>query len=81
LIGEPTLLPCTPHGIIKLLEYYGITTAGKEVVVVGRSNIVGKPVAALVPVYSGLVEGERFVASGSFILKAELGKGSAAHEH
>ncbi len=47
LIGEPTLLPCTPHGIIKLLEHYAITTAGKEVVVVGRSNIVGKPVAAL----------------------------------
>jgi cobalt-zinc-cadmium efflux system membrane fusion protein len=46
-----------------------------------RPITVGKPVAALVPVYSGLVEGERFVASGSFILKAELGKGSAAHEH
>ena len=47
LIGRPGLLPCTPHGIIKLLEYYQIDPAGKEVVVVGRSNIVGKPVAAL----------------------------------
>lgn len=47
LIGRPGLLPCTPHGIIKLLEFYGIDPAGKEVVVVGRSNIVGKPVAAL----------------------------------
>ena len=47
LIGRPTLLPCTPHGIIKLLEYSGIDPAGKEAVVVGRSNIVGKPVAAL----------------------------------
>jgi methylenetetrahydrofolate dehydrogenase (NADP+)/methenyltetrahydrofolate cyclohydrolase len=47
LIGCPELLPCTPHGIIKLLEYYHIDPAGKEVVIVGRSNIVGKPVAAL----------------------------------
>ncbi|MCM2271797.1 MAG: bifunctional methylenetetrahydrofolate dehydrogenase/methenyltetrahydrofolate cyclohydrolase FolD [candidate division Zixibacteria bacterium] len=47
LIGKPGLLPCTPHGIIKLLEHYRIDPDGKEVVVVGRSNIVGKPVAAM----------------------------------
>lgn len=47
LIGNGKLLPCTPHGIIKLLEHYQITPDGKEVVIVGRSNIVGKPVAAL----------------------------------
>ena len=47
LIGRGKLLPCTPHGIIKLLEYYNISTEGKEAVVVGRSNIVGKPVAVL----------------------------------
>lgn len=47
LLGRPTLISCTPYGIIKLLEYYKIETAGKNVVVVGRSNIVGKPVAAL----------------------------------
>ncbi len=47
LIGRGKLLPCTPHGIIKLLEYYDISTEGKEAVIVGRSNIVGKPVAAL----------------------------------
>ncbi len=47
LIGRPTLLPCTPHGIIKLLEYCQIDPAGKEAVIVGRSNIVGKPVAVL----------------------------------
>jgi methylenetetrahydrofolate dehydrogenase (NADP+) / methenyltetrahydrofolate cyclohydrolase len=47
LIGKPTMLPCTPYGVIKLLEYSNIDPAGKEVVVVGRSNIVGKPVAAL----------------------------------
>lgn len=47
LIGRPTLLPCTPFGIIKLMEYYQLDPSGKEVVVVGRSNIVGKPIAAL----------------------------------
>jgi len=47
LIGRGDLLPCTPHGIIKLLEYYEVDPAGKEAVIVGRSNIVGKPVAAL----------------------------------
>lgn len=47
LLGKPTMISCTPYGIIKLLEYYRIETAGQNVVVVGRSNIVGKPVAAL----------------------------------
>jgi methylenetetrahydrofolate dehydrogenase (NADP+)/methenyltetrahydrofolate cyclohydrolase len=47
LIGRPTLLPCTPAGIIRLLTHYKIETAGKEEVVIGRSNIVGKPIAAL----------------------------------
>lgn len=47
LIGSPNLLPCTPYGIIKLLEYYHIDPSGQEVVVVGRSNIVGKPIAGM----------------------------------
>ena len=47
LIGEPCFLPCTPHGIIKLIEFAGLDVRGKHVVVIGRSNIVGKPVAAL----------------------------------
>jgi len=47
LIGKPGLRPCTPFGIIKLLEHYQINPSGKEVVIVGRSNIVGKPMAAL----------------------------------
>jgi len=47
LMGRPGLLPCTPNGIMKLLQAYEIDPSGKEVVVVGRSNIVGKPVAAL----------------------------------
>lgn len=45
--GEPSFLPCTPHGCIQLLMRSGIETSGAEVVVVGRSNIVGKPVANL----------------------------------
>ncbi len=45
LIGEPLFLPCTPHGIKVLLERSGIDPSGKHVVVVGRSNIVGKPIA------------------------------------
>ena len=47
LIGEDCFLPCTPHGIIKLIEVTGMNLAGKHAVVIGRSNIVGKPVAAL----------------------------------
>jgi methylenetetrahydrofolate dehydrogenase (NADP+)/methenyltetrahydrofolate cyclohydrolase len=47
LIGKPDFLPCTPHGCQQILMRSGIETEGKEVVVVGRSNIVGKPVAAI----------------------------------
>ena len=47
LIGAPCFLPCTPHGILKLIAFAGMDVAGKHVVVIGRSNIVGKPVAAL----------------------------------
>jgi len=43
--GEKAFLPCTPHGIIKLLQRSGVKIEGAEVVVVGRSNIVGKPIA------------------------------------
>ena len=47
MIGEECFLPCTPHGIIKLIEFSGMDIRGKHAVVIGRSNIVGKPVAAL----------------------------------
>ena len=47
LIGEPGFLPCTPHGIQEMLMRSGNDPDGKHVVVVGRSNIVGKPVAAI----------------------------------
>lgn len=47
LIGRPGFLPCTPAGVMELLDEYGIDPAGKHAVVVGRSNIVGKPMALL----------------------------------
>ncbi len=47
LEGEETVVPCTPKGCMKLLESAGVETAGKEAVVIGRSNIVGKPMALL----------------------------------
>lgn len=47
MIGKKAFLPCTPHGIIVLLEKMGIETKGKHAVVIGRSNIVGKPVSIL----------------------------------
>ena len=45
VIGKDTFFPCTPFGIVELLKRYNIETKGKHVVVVGRSNIVGKPIA------------------------------------
>ena len=47
LAGEPKLVPCTPAGIIRLLEHNGVPLAGRQAVVIGRSNIVGKPLALL----------------------------------
>jgi len=43
--GRPRYLPCTPHGVVEMLRRYKIETPGKHVVVVGRSDIVGKPIA------------------------------------
>lgn len=47
VIGEECFIPCTPHGILKLIEFSGMDISGKHAVVIGRSNIVGKPVALL----------------------------------
>lgn len=46
-LNDPQSLPCTPHGIMRLLAEHQINVAGKHVVIVGRSNIVGRPMAAL----------------------------------
>lgn len=45
--GQPSFVPCTPLGVMKLLEAYRIPTRGKHAVIIGRSNIVGKPMAML----------------------------------
>ena len=47
VIGKDCFLPCTPHGIMQLIKSTGIETSGKHAVVVGRSNIVGKPISLL----------------------------------
>lgn len=55
MIGDYDFLPCTPAGIMKMLEYENISPAGKECVVIGRSNIVGKPMAMLLLHANGTV--------------------------
>ncbi len=47
LLGQPCLQSCTPKGIIKMLEHANVQIQGKKAVVIGRSNIVGKPIALL----------------------------------
>jgi len=47
VLGKPGFLPCTPHGVLMLLREYNIPVSGANVVIVGRSNIVGKPLANL----------------------------------
>lgn len=53
--GHPVFLPCTPAGVMEMLRFYGIPVAGRHCVVLGRSNIVGKPMAALLLSQSGTV--------------------------
>lgn len=55
MIGNYDFLPCTPAGIMELLSFYGVDLTGKECVVVGRSNIVGKPMAMLLLAKNGTV--------------------------
>ena len=47
MTGDYSFLPCTPAGVMQMLKHYDIETAGKHCVVIGRSNIVGKPMAML----------------------------------
>ena len=54
-IGTPVFQPCTPAGVMEILRAYGISPAGKRCVVLGRSNIVGKPMAALLTQADGTV--------------------------
>ena len=45
--GKPSFIPCTPYGCLKILEYYEIETVSKNIVIIGRSNLVGKPLFGL----------------------------------
>jgi methylenetetrahydrofolate dehydrogenase (NADP+) / methenyltetrahydrofolate cyclohydrolase len=53
--GKPRVIPCTPYGVMKMLESEGVQIAGAEAVVVGRSNIVGKPMAMLLMAHNATV--------------------------
>ena len=55
VIGDPVFLPCTPAGVMEMLKEYDIPVAGKHCVVLGRSNILGKPMGALLLQQSGTV--------------------------
>ena len=56
MIGDYTFLPCTPAGVMEMLRFYNISVKGKKCVVIGRSNIVGKPMAMLLLKENGTVE-------------------------
>ncbi len=56
-IGTPRFIPCTPKGIIRLLEFYNISLKRKHVVVVGRSNLVGRPISILTSSYGKMLNG------------------------
>lgn len=55
VIGDPVFLPCTPAGVMEMLDEYAVPIRGKRCVVLGRSNIVGKPMAALLTQRDGTV--------------------------
>jgi methylenetetrahydrofolate dehydrogenase (NADP+)/methenyltetrahydrofolate cyclohydrolase len=88
LTGEPTLVPCTPAGVMCMLHEYGIDLKGKDAVVVGRSNIVGKPMALLLMMehatvticHSRTADLEKKVAAADIVVaaigKTEMIKGS-----
>ena len=78
---EPMTLPCTPQGIMELLKEYNINVEGKHVVIVGRSNIVGKPLAALMTNANATVtlchsktQNLRDITGNADILVAAIGK-------
>lgn len=80
-IGTPTFLPCTPAGVMEMLREYGIDPAGKQCVVLGRSNIVGKPMALLllhanatVTVCHSRTPNLKELAAGADILVSAVGK-------
>ncbi len=84
VIGDESLLPCTPAGCIELIKRAGVSIAGKHAVVIGRSNIVGKPVAMLllrehatVTICHSRTEGMAELAKQADILVVAIGKAKA----
>ncbi len=85
VMGSPRFVPCTPGGIIEMLKYYSIETTGKHIVIIGRSNIVGKPMAnlfvqknrygnaAVTVLHSQVPELKKFTQSADIIIAA-IGK-------
>ena len=81
-IGQPRYIPCTPKGIIKILEYENINLSGKHVVVIGRSNIVGRPISILTSLkkensngtttlcHSGTLDMKRFTKQADVMIAA-----------
>lgn len=81
---EPAAIVAVPEDALQTVEggpALFVPVADEPGTFQKRAVTIGKAVGGLVPIHAGLVEGETFVSAGSFILKAELGKGSAAHEH
>jgi cobalt-zinc-cadmium efflux system membrane fusion protein len=80
----PAAVLAIPEGAVQTVEggpAVFVPVAGEENTFAKRPVKVAKPVGGMVPVVAGLQEGEAFVATGSFILKAELGKAGASHQH
>jgi methylenetetrahydrofolate dehydrogenase (NADP+) / methenyltetrahydrofolate cyclohydrolase len=81
LEGDPTLVPCTPKGIIYMLHEYGVEIKGKDAVIIGRSNIVGKPIALLlmmehatITICHSRTKGLKDKVAGADIVVAAIGK-------
>ncbi len=81
-VGKPEMIPCTPYGIMKMFEAYDIDLTGKRAVVIGRSNIVGKPMAQLLLMKNATVtiahsktEHLEEVAKEADILVVAIGRG------
>ncbi|MBP3503147.1 MAG: bifunctional methylenetetrahydrofolate dehydrogenase/methenyltetrahydrofolate cyclohydrolase FolD [Clostridia bacterium] len=81
VIGEDSFISCTPYGVIKMLEEYGIEIEGKNAVVIGRSNIVGKPLAqcllaknATVTICHSRTKNIHQITNNADIIVAALGK-------
>lgn len=82
-VGLDTLYPCTPYGVIHMLEYSGLEIEGKHAVVIGRSNVVGKPVAMLLLERSATVTicHSRTKELASFTKQADILVAAAGRPH